>query len=183
MTQRIVDMRWRAAVAQRRSDGGAAIAQFRRRWEAPGLAVIVDNAHARLVLFMRDTTRSRWRRHATSAREFRNQQHAPPDPPPADMIEIYTAGDGDVGEDVLPDLRASPSMMGGAVSSDVMAAQRLGAKGHSISLGERSMEQPPTLCDRAISVGNSSSHFNIVHSHKSLRFIALRSHSRCAICW
>jgi serine/threonine protein kinase len=96
----------------------------------------------------------------------------------AGTYKINTAGDGDVGEDVLPDLRASPSMMGGAVSSDVMAAQRLGAKGHSISLGERSMEQPPALCDRAISVGNSSSHFNIVHSHKSLRFIALRSHSR-----
>ena len=115
VTQRIVDMRWRAAVAQRRSDGGAAIAQFRRRWEAPGLAVIVDNAHARLVLFMRDTTRSRWRRHATSAREFRNQQHAPPDPPPADMIEIYTAGDGDARKKGQP---PPPAGYGAVVVSD-----------------------------------------------------------------
>ena len=60
------------------------------------MAVISPDASlATLTLFMREKTRARWRRHATSAREFRNQQFAPPDEPPADMIEIFTAGDAD----------------------------------------------------------------------------------------
>ena len=88
-------MRWRAAVAKRRHDAGQAIAAFRRTWEAPGLAVIRDDSHAQLVLFMKEAARSRWRRRAANAKDFRNQQHAPPDPPPDNMIEIYIAGSAD----------------------------------------------------------------------------------------
>ena len=94
--QRIVNMRWRTAVAKRRHDAGQAIAAFRRRWEAPGLVVIRNDSHAQLVLFMNEAARSRWRRRAANARAFRNQQHAPPEPPPDDMIEIYIAGSADV---------------------------------------------------------------------------------------
>ena len=89
-------MRWRTAVAKRRHDAGQAIAAFRRRWEAPGLVVIRNDSHAQLVLFMNEAARSRWRRRAANARAFRNQQHAPPEPPPDDMIEIYIAGSADV---------------------------------------------------------------------------------------
>ena len=93
--QRLVDLRWRSAVACRRRDGGQAVKAFRKTWEAPGLAVIVDDTRAQLVLLMRESTRSRWRRHATSSRDFRNQQYAPPDRPPPDMVQIFAAGDAD----------------------------------------------------------------------------------------
>ena len=96
VAQRIVNMRWRDATAQRRRDGGRSIRRFRAQWEAPGLAVITaDASEARLVLFMREEVRARWRRRATSAREFRSQQYAPPDTPPSDMIQIFIAGDAD----------------------------------------------------------------------------------------
>ena len=52
--QRVVDMRWCAARASRRRDAGHAMARFRTRWEAPGLAVITaDASKAQIVLFMR----------------------------------------------------------------------------------------------------------------------------------
>ena len=73
------------------------IRRFRSRWEAPGLAVITaDGSEARLVLFMREEVRARWRRRAAGAADSRHQQHAPPHPPPTDMIQIYVAGDADV---------------------------------------------------------------------------------------
>ena len=55
-----------------------------------------------VVLFMRKETRARWRRPATSARAFRSQQHAPPDPMPSDTIEIYTGGAADVRKKNMP---------------------------------------------------------------------------------
>ena len=94
--QRVVDMRWGAARASRRRDAGQAMARFRTRWEAPGLAVIAaDASKAQVVLFMREAVRARWRRPASSARDFRRQQHAPPAAAPSDMIQIYTAGAAD----------------------------------------------------------------------------------------
>ena len=94
--QRVVDMRWGAARASRRRDAGQAMARFRTRWEAPGLAVIAaDASKAQVVLFMREAVRARWRRPASSARDFRRQQHAPPTAAPSDMIQIYTAGAAD----------------------------------------------------------------------------------------
>ena len=81
---------------QKRRDGGQAIGRFRKLWEAAGLVVITGDTAVQLVLLMRAATRSRWRRRATSTRDFRNQQHAPPEPPPADMIHVYVAGDADV---------------------------------------------------------------------------------------
>ena len=73
------------------------MSRFRARWEAPGLAVVAaDASKAQVVLFMREAVRARWRRPAANARDFRQQQHAPPAAPPSDIIHIYTAGDGDV---------------------------------------------------------------------------------------
>ena len=94
--QRILSIRWRAAVARRRADGGASLRQLRKRWEAAGLAVVTaDETDMRLVLFMRAETRARWRRPAAHARDFRSQQYAPPDPLPPDTLEIYAEGSAD----------------------------------------------------------------------------------------
>ena len=94
--QRVADMRWHAARASRRRDGGHAMTRFRARWEAPGLAVITaDASKAQVVLFMRETVRARWRRPAGSARDFRSQQHAPPTTVPPDLIQIFVEGDAD----------------------------------------------------------------------------------------
>ena len=101
--QRVVDMRWGAARASRRRDAGQAMARFRAQWEAPGLAVIAaDASKAQVVLFMRETVRARWRRPASSARDFRNQQHAPPAPLPSGTIQIFTCGDADTREKNKP---------------------------------------------------------------------------------
>ena len=94
--QRVVDLRWSAARASRRQDAGHAMSRFRTQWEAPGLAVIsADASKAQVVLFMREAVRARWRRPASSARDFRHQQFAPPTPAPSDMIQVYVAGDAD----------------------------------------------------------------------------------------
>ena len=93
--QRIVNTRWRAAVVTRRHDAGKAIGRFRKLWEATGLVVIMSETVAQLVLLMREATRSRWRRPAPGVRAFRNQQHAPPGLPPADMVHVYISGDAD----------------------------------------------------------------------------------------
>ena len=100
--QRVVDMRWRAAVAAKRRDAGRSVVSFRRQWEAPGLVAIVDDSRAQLLLLMRAATRDRWRRRASSARDFRNQQNAPPEPPPQDAIVIYLAGDADPRKKNMP---------------------------------------------------------------------------------
>ena len=63
VAQRIVTGRWRAAIARRRADGGASVAQLRKRWEAPGLAVVApDESTLTVLLFMRRETRTRRRR-------------------------------------------------------------------------------------------------------------------------
>ena len=96
VVQRVASMRWRKAVACKHRDAGHAMEQFRKRWEAPGIAVIAaDTLRLTVVLFMRDAVRDRWRRRASSARDFRNQQFAPPDRPPADMVDIYIDGNAD----------------------------------------------------------------------------------------
>ena len=78
--------------------------QLRKRWEAPGLAVIsADNRSLTVVLFMREATRDRWRRSASSARDFRTQQYAPPVPLPEGTIEIYTAGAAEARKKDMPD--------------------------------------------------------------------------------
>lgn len=120
VAQRIMQMRWDSARASARSDKGEAAARFRKLWEAPGLAVISPDASlATLTLFMREKTRARWRRHAASAREFRNQQFAPPDEPPADMIEIFTAGDADARKKNAP-----PPPAGYGAAAVVAGSQR-----------------------------------------------------------
>ena len=102
--QRIVAGLWKAAVARRHADGGASMNQLRKRWEAPGLAVIsADNRSLTVVLFMREATRDRWRRSASSARDFRTQQYAPPVPLPEGTIEIYTAGAAEARKKDMPD--------------------------------------------------------------------------------
>ena len=63
--------------------------QVRKLWEAPGIAVIAaDEQTITVVLFMREATRARWRRSASSARDFRTQQYAPPAVLPEGTIEI-----------------------------------------------------------------------------------------------
>ena len=102
--QRIVENLWALALARRRSDQGASLAQLRKRWEAPGLAVIApDDSKITVVLFFKAAARARWRRPASGARDFRAQQYAPPDPLPADTIEIYTAGAADTRKKGFPD--------------------------------------------------------------------------------
>ena len=83
---------------------GSGLAQLRKRWEAPGLAVIApDDSKITVVLFFKAAARARWRRPASGARDFRAQQYAPPDPLPADTIEIYTAGAADARKKGFPD--------------------------------------------------------------------------------
>ena len=80
----------------RHTDGGARLRQLRKRWEAPGLAVVTEEPEGiKVVLFMREATRRKWRPAAASARDFRSQQYAPPDPAPADTMEITVGGDAD----------------------------------------------------------------------------------------
>ena len=94
--QRVMQMRWLTAHALRHKDGGAAVARFRKLWEAPGLAVFrEDITLPTLVLFMSPNTRARWRTHTTSARDFRRQQFAPPAEPPSDTLEVFIAGAAD----------------------------------------------------------------------------------------
>ena len=51
--QQVVDGIWRTAVANRRHDSGASMAQTRKRWEAPGIAVVAeDESYLKVVLFM-----------------------------------------------------------------------------------------------------------------------------------
>ena len=94
--QLVASLRWHRAVKGRHQDGGLGMDRFRKRWEAPGIAVIEDGTlWLTVVLFMRDSVRDRWRRRTSSARDFRNQQFAPPDPPPMGMVHIYVEGSAD----------------------------------------------------------------------------------------
>jgi hypothetical protein len=92
--QRVVQLRWDSALAAQRHDDGAAIARFRKLWEAPGFVAIDASSNVTVLLLMRAETRARWRRQAPSARIFRSQQHAPPTPAPANMAQIFTHGAG-----------------------------------------------------------------------------------------
>jgi hypothetical protein len=84
--QRVVAARWGAAKA---SDS---IAKFERIWVANGLASIDKNGDVTATVLLSKERRSQHRRAATSARDYREQQYAPPRPPPRGMIHIYIAG-------------------------------------------------------------------------------------------
>jgi ribonuclease HI len=90
--QRVVALRWGAANAAARTDGGDAIERFKRKWVAPGLAAIHDGRVIALVLATAQT-RSRWRRPAATAQAFRKQQYAPPSVMPPHTIQIYVQGE------------------------------------------------------------------------------------------
>ena len=105
LVQRIASERWRAAWATRHRDGGAAVAQFRKRWEAPGLAVVLKSeGNARVTMFMRDAARERWRERACAggARRHRYQQHAPPTRLPPETRSCYIDGDAEARKKDMP---------------------------------------------------------------------------------
>ena len=55
--------------------------RFRKRWEGSGLCSISgDEQKVKLIMFMRERTRDRWRDRNVDmqARRFRAQQHSPP---------------------------------------------------------------------------------------------------------
>ena len=100
LVQRVASWRWQEARAERHKDGGARMAKFRKRWEAPGLACIPISASAQSVvvtIFLKERTRARYHRPRPPGAplHFRNQQHAPPTPLPPGTIEVFIAGDAD----------------------------------------------------------------------------------------
>jgi ribonuclease HI len=87
--------RWWSARAKRHGDGGQAMVNFRRQWEAPGLIHIpVNGEPPRLLLFLDDRARDRYKRKTDSlrSRHFRNQRYAPPKHLPPGTISIFTDG-------------------------------------------------------------------------------------------
>ena len=96
--QRVAEWRWQEARASRHRDSGRRLEKFRKRWEAPGLAVIRKGRGALVTVFLRDKTRERYHRPRPpdAPLHFRNQQHAPPTPLPKGTIEIFINGNADV---------------------------------------------------------------------------------------
>ena len=90
LVQRAAQTRWLTAWDKRHTDAGKAIAAFRKRWEAPGIATI-HGSRVQVVLFMAATARTRWRQ-AHPQRMWRTQQLAPPAAVPADTVSIFTDG-------------------------------------------------------------------------------------------
>ena len=93
--ERIMVDRWWRAHAQRHKDGGKAMLCFRKQWEAPGLVAIpLEGGAPKLLLFLHDTTRARYKRKGDSlrSRHFRNQAYAPPMNLPDGTVSIFTDG-------------------------------------------------------------------------------------------
>jgi ribonuclease HI len=93
--ERIMVDRWWRAHAQRHNDGGKAMLRFRKQWEAPGLVAIpLEGGAPKLLLFLHDTTRARYKRKGDSlrSRHFRNQAYAPPMNLPDGTVSIFTDG-------------------------------------------------------------------------------------------
>ena len=84
VVQRVASYRWGQARRQQPFDQGHAMAAFRKRWEAPGIAVIgADEQAITIILFMRKEVREQWHRSSKGTGHYRSQQHAPPaDLPP-----------------------------------------------------------------------------------------------------
>ena len=138
LVQRIASQRWRAAWTSRHTDGGSAVDKFKRRWEAPGLAVVIKSeANVRVTLFMRDAARERWRQRAASRAGFRYQQHAPPARLPSTTVSYYTCGYGEARKKGQPDPPAGFGVVAvtGGCGHDHVGGQRIAALGGPIVAG------------------------------------------------
>ena len=93
LAERIMHMRWHAARAARHRDEGACLTRFARLWFANGFAVPRGDKPPRLILFMSEEVRARWRAQpSASARQFRTQRYAPPKVLPSGAVSIFTDG-------------------------------------------------------------------------------------------
>ena len=93
VVQRVESRRWRQARRQQQFDHGDAVAAFRKRWEAPGIAVIAaDEQSITIILFMRKAVRDQWHRSPKGTGHYRSQQYAPPANLPPLTISIFSDG-------------------------------------------------------------------------------------------
>ena len=92
----VVEMRWAEARAAERSAGpdatGSSPTQlFRGRWEGPGFIAIDEQNKVKLLFYMREATRAKWKRNVTHGCS-REQEFAPPAALPAGAVSIFTDG-------------------------------------------------------------------------------------------
>ena len=93
VVQRVASHRWRQARRQQQFDHGDAVTAFRKRWEAPGIAVIAaDEQSITIILFMRKAVRDQWHRSPKGTGHYRSQQYAPPANLPPLTISIFSDG-------------------------------------------------------------------------------------------
>jgi len=97
LVRRVVEMRWAEAQAadtgHKSKDGSCPTLAFRGKWEAPGFVALDAKRRVKLIFYMREETRKRWKRDVKTGKGCsREQEHAPPATIPSDTISIFTDG-------------------------------------------------------------------------------------------
>ena len=144
----MASQRWREAWASRHVDGGTRVDNFRRRWEAPGLAAVIKSENnVRVTLFMRDAAPERWRQRAADGLSFKYQQHAPPSRLPPDTVSYYTNGDGDARKKGEPPPPAGYGVMAltGGVGHDHAGGHHILSLGGQIVAGSTARVRTTTI--------------------------------------
>ena len=96
LVRNVVEMRWAEARAAERSAGpgttGSSPTQlFRGKWEGTGFVAVDEQDKVKLLFYMREATRAKWKRNITQGCS-REQEFAPPDALPAGTVSIFTDG-------------------------------------------------------------------------------------------
>ena len=96
LVRNVVEMRWAEARAAERSAGPSATGSsptqlFRGKWEGTGFVAVDEQNKVKLLFYMREATRAKWKRNITQGCS-REQEFAPPDTLPTGTVSIFTDG-------------------------------------------------------------------------------------------